>query len=90
MAGLLFPVLLDRYYAVLSASTDLEYSSPTLAMTLCSIAFAVIIVVRHSSNIKKLLNGTENKISLKSKKGKEAKASKTSSIQSLHNIDSED
>lgn len=90
MAGLLFPVILDRYYAVLAASTDLEYSSPTLAMTICSIAFAVIIIVRHRSNIKKLLNGTENKISLKGKKSKESRSDTPSEVKSLHNIDSEE
>ena len=96
ITALISPVVLDRYYGLLSSTVKGFPPHPTLMMTVCSILIAVLIIVRHWSNIKKLLAGEENKLSFGSKKKKEReekirrdKAEKKKGF-SLHNIDDGD
>jgi glycerol-3-phosphate acyltransferase PlsY len=65
MAALFFPVLLDRIH------TLIYNQSPTLLMTVCSLLMAILIIVNHHANIKRLLAGKENKLSFQ--KGGEKK-----------------
>ena len=88
ISALCFPVVLDRYYAIVARITESEASSPTLMMVICSIFIAIFIVFKHRTNIKKLWNGNENKLSFK-KKAKKAAAEEAKAPESLHTIDKE-
>lgn len=52
--AVLFPVLILIFYK-------------SLILTLIALLFAVIVIIAHRENIKRILNGTENKISKKDK-----------------------
>ena len=95
VCAFLFLIFLDRYYAILNSTGVIEFGSPTLLMTLCSIFIACLVFFRHWGNIKKLLNGTENKLSFKKKNkryasGDDDDENKKAPPRSLHNIDDED
>ena len=62
MAMLLYPIILNRL-------GELD-----IVPVICSFAAAILIIFKHRENIKRLLNGTENKIKLFSKKDKENKS----------------
>ncbi len=87
LSAMLFPVFLDRYEKILANAGIEGEHGLSFAMMLSSIAIALIIVVRHKSNIKKLIEGKENKISFKSKGKKSEKYSPKEEKISLHNID---
>ncbi|MFB3785563.1 MAG: glycerol-3-phosphate 1-O-acyltransferase PlsY [bacterium] len=44
-------------------------AAPSLEVLIFSVIAAVMLVARHTSNIKRLLNGTENRLSFKAKEG---------------------
>ena len=44
-------------------------AAPSLEVFVFSLAAAVLLVARHASNIKRLLNGTENRLSFNTKEG---------------------
>lgn len=88
IAALLFPVFLDRYYGILHATGIYDTGHPTALMVICSVIITLVVIIRHYNNIKKLLNGEENKLSLgKKKKNGSESAEKP---KSLHNIDEDD
>ena len=59
MCMLLYPLLLDRITRIITGET-----SPYIIFT---VLIAVIIFIKHWENVKRLLNGTENKFSFKKK-----------------------
>ncbi len=56
MCMLLYPLLLNRLGEI------------DLVPIVCAFIIAITVIIKHKDNIKRLLNGTENKFSLKSKK----------------------
>lgn len=71
MAVLLYPLILNR----MNILTFERYPAPALVY-LFAIALTVVIVVKHASNIKRLLAGTENKLSFSKKDKKPAETGK--------------
>jgi hypothetical protein len=61
MCALIYPLLLSR----------LNGSDPSLVL-LFAIAIAAIVVIKHRTNIKRLIEGKENKISFSHKEKKSA------------------
>lgn len=60
---LLYPLLLDRITRILTLwGTGTETTSPYIIF---AVLMAIIIVIKHWENIKRLMNGTENKFSFK-------------------------
>ena len=55
-------IVLFNHYGFLSINPE-----AILEFNLLSLAFAVMVIYRHKANIVRLINGTENKISLKKK-----------------------
>lgn len=76
----LIVILLSRYVSLASISAAAAYPIVTFLMQLVrgyespwmdalfTLAMSALIISRHHSNIKRLLNGTEDKLSLKSRK----------------------
>ena len=62
MAMLLYPLVLNR----MNIPTIEQYPAPSIVY-LFAIALTVVIVLKHTSNIKRLLAGTENKLSFSKK-----------------------
>ena len=63
MCMLLYPLILDRITRIMTLwGTGTELSSPYIIF---AVIIAVIIIVKHWENIKRLMNGTENKFSFK-------------------------
>ena len=88
ISALLYPVFLDRYYGILCTLDVYDTSHPTALMVICSVAITLVLVIRHHKNIRNLLNGEENKLSLgKKKKNGSESAEKP---KSLHNIDDDE
>ena len=58
MGALLFPIVLSKT------------SEPNMFSTIVSVIAAILIVILHRANIKRILDGTESKIDFKSKKKK--------------------
>lgn len=86
MIALLFPVVLNSLTKLFTGDV------PTALMSISSVGLAVVLVLRHIPNIKKLMNGTESKFSFRKKgeKNKSPDADGTAEIRSLHHIDDED
>ncbi|MGM9647466.1 MAG: glycerol-3-phosphate 1-O-acyltransferase PlsY [Eubacteriales bacterium] len=65
---------------------------PTALMAVSAIAMSLLLIARHHSNIKRLLEGTERKfyISKKKKEAAEASSKASDTPKSLHTIDDED
>lgn len=62
-AGILFPILvafINQNYIVQTANSNWSY-------LIFSIIIAVLVVFNHRANVKRILSGTENKLSFKSK-----------------------
>ena len=89
IAALLYPVFLDRCYGLYNMLGIYDAAHPTAFMEICAVAITFIIIVRHHKNIKNLLNGEENKISL-GKKKKNEESTENVKPRSLHNIEDED
>lgn len=91
MGALLFPVLLDRLTRFLSN----DETPPTALMSVCALLMTILIILMHHANIKRLMEGTENKFSLKKKTADGESGDKTSRSsgkkhpRSLHRIDEE-
>lgn len=86
MIALLFPVVLNSLTQLFTGDV------PSGMMSICSVALAAILFIRHIPNIKKLMNGTESKFSFR-KKGEQNKTEETAEApvyRSLHNIDDSD
>ena len=63
MCMLLYPIILDRITRILTRSaTGTELTSPYIIFT---VLIAALIIFKHWGNIKRLINGTENKFSFK-------------------------
>lgn len=73
MCMLLYPLILNRMNV-----QPLEGTPAPMIVYLFAIALTLVIVVKHSSNIKRLLSGTENKLSFTKKDRKPADVSKDS------------
>lgn len=71
MCVLLYPLILNR----MNIPAIMKYPAP-MFVYLFAIALTVVIVVKHASNIKRLLAGTENKLSFSKKDKKPADAAK--------------
>ncbi len=83
MGGLFYPLVLNGVTKIFTGR------GPTALMSISAMVMALLLVARHHSNIKRLLNGTERKFYLKKKK--EAAASVDSTPRrSLHNIEDEE
>lgn len=97
MVALLYPLLLDRFYAIVYESVPIfigsdgekygTYLSPVVS--LITIFISLFVIFKHRSNIKRIWSGTENKFYLKNKPLKEAAAS-VETPKSLHTIDKDD
>ena len=62
-AGILFPILvafINQNYIVQTPNSNWSY-------LIFSIIIAVLVVFNHRANVKRILSGTENKLSFKSK-----------------------
>lgn len=59
MCMLVYPLFLNRLYA------SLHHQPPGATVTLVSFAVAVLVIFLHRSNIRRLMNGEENKFSFK-------------------------
>lgn len=84
MAGLFYPLVLSRITKVFTGNP------PTALMSICSVAMAILLVARHHANIKRLMQGNENKFYLKKKKVEAASEGKADAPRSLHHIDDDD
>lgn len=84
MGGFFYPLLLTNTYRILHQST------PTALMSISAVAMATLLILRHHSNIKRLLSGTENKFYLKKKKKDNATVEASKTPRSLHHIDDEE
>ncbi len=85
MIALLFPVVLNSLTQLFSGG------SPSGLMSISSVAMAVLLVLRHRGNIKKLLDKTESKFSFR-KTGEQSKTAESAEqpvYRSLHNIDND-
>lgn len=67
-AAFFFPILLDRIYVVLFKH------SPTALQIVIATMMAILIIIEHHANIKRITSGTESKFSFR-KKGSKAPAS---------------
>ncbi len=90
MGALLFPVILDRLTRFLSN----DETPPTALMSVCALLITITIILMHHANIKRLMEGTENKFSLKKKSTDGTSDEKKSGSgkkqpRSLHRIDEE-
>ncbi len=81
IAALMFPLLLDRVFALLTGGFH-----PPFLMIISALLMTATVLFAHRSNIGRLLSGTENKISF----GKKKTESEKSSPRSLHHIDDDD
>lgn len=63
-----YPILIYIMFVPDSITLNTTFVSERWIATLVALIFTLIVVIKHSANIKRLINGTESKISLKSKK----------------------
>lgn len=84
MAGFFYPILLTNIYRIL------HQSAPTALMSISAVAMATLLIARHHGNIKRLLAGTESKLSFKKKKKENETSETPEAPRSLHHIDDED
>lgn len=84
MAGFFYPIFLSNVYKIVFNKP------PTALMMISAVAMAILLIARHHGNIKRLLNGTENKFYLKKKKKDAAPAESAEAPRSLHHIDDEE
>ena len=88
ISALLYPIFLDRYYGLLCTFGIFDASPLTALMGICSVIITLVLVIRHHKNIRNLLNGEENKLSLGKKK--KSGQDNTENPKSLHNIDDDE
>lgn len=84
MAGFFYPIFLSNVYNIIFNRP------PTALMMISAVAMAILLIARHHSNIKRLLNGTENKFYLKKKKKAAPSDEPHEAPRSLHHIDDEE
>ncbi len=84
MAGFFYPILLNNIYKILFDN------SPTALMSISAVAMAILLIARHHTNIKRLLNGSENKFYIKKKKKDTESVAATDAPRSLHHIDDDE
>ncbi len=82
--GALFYPLVQRSISVATTGTP-----PTALMSISGVIMALLLIARHHTNIKRLLEGTERKFYV-GKKKKEAAAAAQATKRSLHNIEDEE
>ncbi|MBE6564107.1 MAG: glycerol-3-phosphate 1-O-acyltransferase PlsY [Ruminococcaceae bacterium] len=78
MSAALYPLILNRI-------SILQGYTPNIIEVVCSFLVAFLIVFMHRSNIKRLLAGTENKLSIGKKKKTKEDSSEADSIQNKEN-----